>query len=82
MVINAKIRKNLIDLLPKNYRQIIAEQVGCHPNTVYNVLHHEHPNLDVALALLQLGKDQKEAKAKEEVDHKKALSIAKQLSAG
>lgn len=79
MVITDKIRKKLTSLLPPNYRQIIAEREGCHPNTVYNVLHNGSDNLDVALALLELGQEQKSKSQDREKKKQTAQSIAEQL---
>lgn len=72
MIKDDKIRQKLVELLPTNYRQVIAERVGCHPNTVYNVLHLEKENHRVEDELFAL--------AKEEKDRRAAIaSIAKQL---
>lgn len=76
MVIRDKIRQKVLKYLPDNYRQIVAQRVGCHPNTVANVLHHGHNNLDVAHALLQLAQEEKEKNAKKASD---AKAIAEQL---
>jgi len=81
MKINAKLRDNLITMLPDNYRHIVSEREGCHPNTVYNVLHHEHDNPAVALAILTLAKETRDEKLAEERQRKAAQKIAKQLSA-
>jgi hypothetical protein len=77
MEITAKIREKLLALFEGvNYRQIISERVGCHPNTVSNVLLKGHKNYKVALALLNLGKELKEEQSEEK---QQALAIAKQL---
>jgi hypothetical protein len=75
MVIKGKTRERLVQLLKGvNYRVIVSERTGVHPNTVTNVLLNESDNLPVALELLVLGQEQ--------TKHlKKAKSIAKQLSA-
>jgi hypothetical protein len=81
MTIDSKTRENLLSLLDGvNYRQIIAEQIGCHPNTVGNVLHNGHDNLPVAVALLELAQQQKAAKEKEREQKQKAEVIMKQIS--
>lgn len=77
MVITDKMREKLLALFEgENYRQIVAERTGVHPNTVSNVLLYGHRNLKVAVALLELGKELKEKQGEEK---RKALSIAKQL---
>lgn len=76
MVITDKIRQKLLKHLPDNYRQIVAQRVGCHVNTVANVLHHGRHNLDVAHALLQLAQEEKAKNAKKESE---AKAIAEQL---
>lgn len=78
-VINLETRKKLIELLPANYRNTIAERVKCHPNTVYNVLMNGTDNPVVVLELMLLAKENKEAKLKEITMRKKALAIMKQL---
>lgn len=77
MEITAKIREKLLALFEEiNYRQIVAERTGVHPNTVANVLYNRTQNTSVATALLELGK---EVKDKQEAEKQKALQIAKQL---
>jgi hypothetical protein len=76
MIKDDKIRKKLIALLPSNYRQIVADRVGCHPNTVYNVLHHENDNPQVEAELFTLAKEEKDKRNEHEG---KIASIAKQL---
>ena len=77
MEITPKIRAKLLLLFEGvNYRQIVAERAGCHPNTVSNVLHNGHSNADVALHLLQLGQ---EIKQKQEADKAQVIALAKQL---
>jgi hypothetical protein len=61
MVINIATREKLLKILPKNYRMLVAERVGCHPNTVSNVLLNGHKNLAVYTALLELAKETKDA---------------------
>jgi hypothetical protein len=83
MVIDSKTRENLRFLLDGvNYRQIVAEKVGCHPNTVGNVLNNGHDNLAVAVALLELAQEQKATKEKEQEQKQKAEAIMKQISPG
>lgn len=80
MVIDDNTRKKLLFLLEGvNYRQIISDKCHCHPNTVSNVLLKGHDNLEVATALINLGKEQKSKKQQEEIQRRKALATAKQL---
>lgn len=73
MAIDRKTRHKLITILTgTNYRRIIADRCGCHPNTVANVLYGRCTNSRVELELLILGKE-----TKEQADQ--AAEIAKQL---
>lgn len=55
-----------------NYRKVIADRLGCHPNTVANVLRGKVNNRRVWLELLILAKETKE-------QAEQADAIAKQL---
>lgn len=73
MAIDSKTREKLATILYGiNYRQIIAEKIGCHPNTVANVLYGRVNNRRVELELLILAKETKE-------QAEQADAIAKQL---
>ena len=76
MIKDHKIRQKLIDLLPTNYRQIVAERAQCHPNTVYNVLQNQHDNKRVELEIFALAKETKDAQVHTD---KQIAAIAKQL---
>ena len=60
MISDRKIRQRLVELLPSNYRKVVSKRAGCHPNTVYNVLHDEHENAKVEFEILVLAKEEKE----------------------
>lgn len=79
MVITSKTRKTLLPLLPRNYRKLVSTRVGCHVNTVYNVLHREMDNHEVIEAILALAK---EKKTKEKKLANKVQAITKQSSKG
>lgn len=80
MVITAKIKEKLLVIFKGvDYRQIVSTRVGCHPNTVSNVLLNEHDNLKVATALLELAQELKPKKEDDEKMQSKARAIAKQL---
>jgi hypothetical protein len=79
MIITKEIRKKLRPLLPVNYRKIVADRCDCHPNTVSNVLFNGTDNPEVALALLELGRENIPDKEHEHETRKKAAQIAKQL---
>lgn len=76
MINDSKVRKKLIALLPSNYRLVVASRVGCHPNTVYNVLHNEHENPIVEIEIFNLAKQEKE---KRDSNQQKVRELAKQL---
>lgn len=59
MLIKSALRKRLVILMPKNYRKIVVDRllargIKVHPNTVYNVLHEESKNVEVAIELMKL----------------------------
>jgi len=76
MVIDNKMRSKLQEFLPNNYRLVVSQQVQCHPNTVYNVLHNAHHNPAVAKALFDLAAKEKEKRLKADLELKQ---IAEQL---
>lgn len=77
MIVDAKTRKKLVDILKNvDYRKIVSERVGCHPNTVSNVLLHGNDNKAVELQLFILAKETQE---QEELHEQEVLRIAKQL---
>jgi hypothetical protein len=79
-VITDKVREKLIELFQGvDYRKIVSERVGCHPNTVGNVLNNGNSNLKVETALLELAKEVKDSQPSEEEQLKKARQIIKQL---
>jgi hypothetical protein len=59
MIQDNKTRAKLVELLPKNYRAVVAKRTGCHPNTVYNVLYKENDNEVVEDAILKLYEEEK-----------------------
>lgn len=76
MIINATLRDKITLYLPKNYAQLIAEETGVHPNTVYNVLYKGNDNMVVSEALIRMAdKTKKEKQAK----NKELQKIAEQL---
>lgn len=80
MPIDSKNRKKLVDLLDGvNYRKIVSDRTGCHPNTVTNVLMHGNDNPVVELELLTLAQEQKAKKETEDAIRRKNREIIKQL---
>lgn len=79
MIITKEIRRKLRPLLPSNYRQIVAERCGCHPNTVSNALNHGADNPQVVLALLELAQETSVQREEENEVREKARAIASQL---
>lgn len=59
MIITPKQRRKLKQYLPDNYGNVIAQECGCHPNTVYNVLNHAQKNDRVVEALIELARKNK-----------------------
>jgi plasmid maintenance system antidote protein VapI len=88
MMIDDKMRKKIIEILKgTNYRKVVSERVGCHPNTVSNIL-NEAPAVAtemserVELALLEFAAEIAEKKStatERKVRIKKARAITKQL---
>lgn len=77
MIADGKIRKKLIDILKGvDYRKIVSERAGCHPNTVSNVLLNGNDNEAVELEIFILAK---EIQDKRESRAKTIRDIAKQL---
>jgi hypothetical protein len=71
MAIDAKSRKRLVEILDGvDYRKIVSERTGCHPNTVTNVL-NGNDNPVVELAILTLAQEQKPEKQSQDDIRKK-----------
>jgi len=76
MIITEKLRTKILLSLPKGYAKTIAANCGVSEQTVYNVLHHESRNMNVAEALIILARKHKEKISK---DQKRINQLAKQL---
>jgi hypothetical protein len=80
MAINDKTRIKLIDIFKGiDYKQIVSEKAGCHPNTVSNVLLKGTDNPKVELEIMILAQSVAEKKKAENAMRKKAKQIAAQL---
>lgn len=62
MIITEQERQKLLKNLPPDFRNKVVRITGCSPNTVTNVLHKGHENLEVAEALHQVAKDYSKSK--------------------
>lgn len=69
MKIHKAERETLLKFLPRDYRKKVSERVGCHINTVANVLHHEEGNLEVYKALVEIAEE----------NHRKVQNLQKRL---
>jgi DNA-binding LacI/PurR family transcriptional regulator len=79
MAIDAKTRKKLMELFTDvDYRKIVADRAGCHPNTVSNVL-NGNDNAAVELELAKLAQEVKSRKQQEQAMRKQSRDIIKQL---
>lgn len=79
MAIDSKNRNKLIKLFKDvDYRKIVSQRAGCHPNTVTNVL-NGNDNPTVELEILILAQQMMEQKQKEEEIRRKSSAIIKQL---
>jgi hypothetical protein len=76
MAITKEVRKKLLRLLPNNYRQILAEKLEVHPQTIGNTLYGRTNNLLVEVALFQLAKETQDHRDKEKQEKER---IAQQL---
>lgn len=80
MVIDEQTREKLLEILEGiDYRKVVAEKTGVHPNTVTNVLKHGSDNPRVALELLVLAQEVQARKDEEKAMRERAAAIAKQL---
>lgn len=79
MLTTKQLQKKLKSLLPSDYRKQVVDRlrekgIEVHPNTVYNVLHGKHTNIEVANEIVELATEQQAL-------HKQMDKNLKQLSA-
>jgi intracellular sulfur oxidation DsrE/DsrF family protein len=80
MAIDSKTKQKLNKLFEgTDYRKVVSERAGVHPNTVTNVINNGTDNPGVELEILIYAQEIKSQKAEDEKKRQKSRALAQQL---